>query len=486
MTTPQLPAMPSADEQDPNQELNASLTQPVNAQSPTAQNALQKPLGVPTGTPMISPDLKDMRYVPSDQQADAASIGWENVTHMVHPTTKDKRWVPSSQVSDALQAGYVNPEVPAASAPSTPFSGLGSAAKETAIGAITPQNAVQAYHTITEDIPAVYKAYEAARSTGASISDAYTAAQSKAQEISDAKNGLTQAVKQFQTNPNKAAWNAVLQLGTVALGGELAGVPEAAETAEMAETAVPEAVAESKPAGIVQQVLKGEKVAQPQAQAALRTGAGSTDTSISLRKVMQPSVDKAFTESKSLYKPIDEAAGTDFRGLYDRLDAAMDRERLTAAGSPEQAKAELDIKNTQDAINDAKETVKKAGIPDVDKAMQQADTKFTEAQANKDLNAKLFNNQSVVKGNLKYGAPETIDVDRAIDALENLDKPNKYGASRLRQTSLGDAGTDKLLQDLYDAQRLGQKAVSKQKFAKWAGGLLGVGTAEEVLRHTLK
>jgi hypothetical protein len=435
---------------------------------------------------MISPDYTDIRLIPADHQASAAGAGWENAVQMVHPTTQDKRWIPAGKTNAAQQAGYVNPEVPAASTPSKPFQGLGAAAKENVLGLVTPQNAVQAYHTITEDIPAVYKAYEAARSTGASISDAYTAAQSKAQEISDAKNGLTQAVKQFQTNPNKAAWNAVLQLGTVALGGELAGVPEAAETAEMAETAVPEAVAESKPAGIVQQVLKGEKVAQPQAQAALRTGAGSTDTSISLRKVMQPSVDKAFTESKSLYKPIDEAAGTDFRGLYDRLDAAMDRERLTAAGSPEQAKAELDIKNTQDAINDAKETVKKAGIPDVDKAMQQADTKFTEAQANKDLNAKLFNNQSVVKGNLKYGAPETIDVDRAIDALENLDKPNKYGASRLRQTSLGDAGTDKLLQDLYDAQRLGQKAVSKQKFAKWAGGLLGVGTAEEVLRHTLK
>jgi len=484
MSTPQLPPMPSTDEQDPNQDLNVGL--PTSAPASPASTSTQGTQGAPRGTPMISPDYTDIRLIPADHQASAAGAGWENAVQMVHPTTQDKRWIPAGKTNAAQQAGYVNPEVPAASAPSTPFSGLGSAAKETAIGAITPQNAVQAYHTITEDIPAVYKAYEAARSTGASISDAYTAAQSKAQEISDAKNGLTQAVKQFQTNPNKAAWNAVLQLGTVALGGELAGVPEAAETAEMAETAVPEAVAESKPAGIVQQVLKGEKVAQPQAQAALRTGAGSTDTSISLRKVMQPSVDKAFTESKSLYKPIDEAAGTDFRGLYDRLDAAMDRERLTAAGSPEQAKAELDIKNTQDAINDAKETVKKAGIPDVDKAMQQADTKFTEAQANKDLNAKLFNNQSVVKGNLKYGAPETIDVDRAIDALENLDKPNKYGASRLRQTSLGDAGTDKLLQDLYDAQRLGQKAVSKQKFAKWAGGLLGVGTAEEVLRHTLK
>ncbi len=289
---------------------------------------------------------------------------------------------------------------------------------------------------------------------------------------------------------------ASLRAGTVVTGQQLAHgatLPQALETGGEAALAGTVTGAAVEGAGalknavtpMVEPIVKGEKVAQPAAQAALRASAGSADTSVSLRKVMQPSVDNAFTEAKSLYKPIDEAAGTDFKGLYDKLDAAMDKERLTAAGSPEQAKAELDIKTTQDAISDARATAAKAGIPDVDASLSQADAKFTEAQANKDLNAKLFNNQSVVKGNLKYGAPETIDVDKAIDALENLDKPNKYGASRLRQTSLGNAGADKLLQDLYNAQKLGQKAVSKQQFARWAGGLLGVGTAEEVLRHTL-
>src|SRR5208337_176223 len=187
---------------------------------------------------------------------------------------------------------------------------------------------------------------------------------------------------------------------------------------------------------------------------------------VSLRKVMQPATDNAFAEAKSLYKPIDEAAGTDFKGLYDKLDAAMDRERLTAPGSPEEAKALTDITNTKTAIEDAKVRASKSGIADVDKSLDQADAKFTEAQANKDLNAKLFNNQGVIKGNVAHGAEESINIDKALDVLEDMDKPNKYGPSRLKQTSLGEDGAFKLKQDLYDAQKLGKTALSKQQFIR--------------------
>jgi hypothetical protein len=356
-----------------------------------------------------------------------------------------------------------------------------------------------AYQGITEDIPAVYKAYESARQTGASVIEAYKAADAKAREINDAKNQLTQAVKEFQTNPNKAAWSAVLQLGTVALGGamsDIEAVPEAVPETSPIESGnlltSPAGVADIPKPNVLQQLVKGEKVTQQPTQTALRTAAGNEggNASVSLRKVMQPSVDRAFTEAKSLYKPIDDAAGTDFKGLYDKLDAAMEKERLTAPGSVDEAKALDDIKKTQDAIGDAKATAQKAGIPDVDKALSQADRKFTEAQANKDLNAKLFNNQSVVRGNLKYGTNETVNVDKAIDVLENLDKPNKYGVSRLRQTSLGEQGADKLLQDLYDAQKAGQKAVSRQqllgKILKWTGISGGVlaGGAELIHKMT--
>jgi hypothetical protein len=226
---------------------------------------------------MISPDRTDTRIVPSEQQGDAATAGWEHASKMIHPATQDKRWVPASQISDAMKSGYVNADTPAASTskPGEQFQGLGSAAKETAQGLVTGGGlnpvslAKNAYQGITEDIPAVYKAYEAARSTGASVMDAYHTANAKAQEIQNAKNGLIQAVKEFNTNPNKAAWNAVLQLGTVALGGKAMEAPEA----EMAtaQAVAPEAAAEAAAEpGVIEQVWKGEKVAQPQAEAALR------------------------------------------------------------------------------------------------------------------------------------------------------------------------------------------------------------------------
>jgi hypothetical protein len=122
------------------------------------------------------------------------------------------------------------------------------------------------YTGITEDIPAVYKAYEAARSTGASIMDAYHAANVKAQEIQNAKNGLIQAVKEFNTNPNKAAWNAVLQLGTVALGGEMLKAPEAAA----AETATAEAVAPE--AAEAAKVAEGTPVETAVTKSAVKSG----------------------------------------------------------------------------------------------------------------------------------------------------------------------------------------------------------------------
>lgn len=163
-------------------------------------------------------------------------------------------------------------------------------------------------------------------------------------------------------------------------------------------------------------------------------------------------------EAKNVYAAADKAApGVNFKGLADRLDAALDRERLTAPGSPEQAKALADVDASEKAMNDARQTASKSNV-DLDKTLKAADAKFTEAQANKDLNSKFFG--KAVEGNVAHGAPESINVDQGIKILEDLDKPNKYGASRLQQTSLGKDGAFKLKQVLYDAQKAGKKAVN--------------------------
>lgn len=92
--TPTLPTMPSTDDQDVNQDLNAGL-----------QNT---PANTTPDAPMISPDFSDTRVVPFAQQKAATDAGWQPATKMAHPTTQDKRWVPNTQVPDAQKAGYVS------------------------------------------------------------------------------------------------------------------------------------------------------------------------------------------------------------------------------------------------------------------------------------------------------------------------------------------------------------------------------------------
>jgi hypothetical protein len=216
----------------------------------------------------------------------------------------------------------------------------------------------------------------------------------------------------------------------------------------------------------------GEAAAQRIAQPGVRAAAPPVGTSF--RSGID--VQTPYTAAKSLYKTVDDAAKTDFKGLYDKLDAAQDDARLAASGSPEEAKAQLNIKNTQDAIDDAKKVAAQSGVPDVDATLKAADAKYAETQANKDFNAKFFGRS--VEGNIAHGAPETIDVDKAIKTVEDMDKPNRYGPSRMQQTSLGKAGTAKLKQTLYDARKAGIKAVSdrtlRNKILAWGIPVAGV------------
>jgi len=213
----------------------------------------------------------------------------------------------------------------------------------------------------------------------------------------------------------------------------------------------------------------GEAAAQPIAKAGIAEAAPTVTPSLT----SGIDVDTPFAQAKALYRTVDDAAKTDFKALYDKMDAAQDRAREAGIGSPEEAKAQLDIKNTQDAIDDAKKVAKASGVSDVDKMLTQADAKFMETQANKDFNRQFFG--KVVKGDIKYGAPESIDVDKAVDSLKRLDQPTKFGPSRLRQTSLGDAGADKLRQFMYDAQKAGQTAIDSRILRNKVLALMGVG-----------
>ena len=345
---------------------------------------------------------------------------------------------------------------------------------------------VELTHQLQQTLP-VINAFHKARESGASVSDAIKAADDATRQHISNLAPVQQVVDDFKANPTRETAKQLTKAAAVAAsmfaGGE-ALAPEA-EAVEVAAPAAETAVA-SKPffsnpfRRLLQKATQtpeaaGEAAAQPIAQAGVKAVAPTVGPSLRSGIDFQA----PFTEAKTLYRTVDEAAKTNFQDLYAKLDAAQDDARLAASGSPEEAKAQLNVKNTQDAIDDAKKMAANSGVPNVDKTLAQADAKYTEAQANKDLNSKFFGNQSVISGNVAHGATENINVDSAIKTLENMDKPNKYGVSRLQQTTLGKDGAFKLKQVFYDAKKAGKTAMDSRALRnivlKW--GIPGVTTA---------
>ncbi|HEX8817181.1 MAG TPA: hypothetical protein VF753_16910 [Terriglobales bacterium] len=78
-----------------------------------------------------------------------------------------------------------------------------------------------------------------------------------------------------------------------------------------------------------------------------------------------------------------------------------------------------------------------------------------------------------MKGSVEHGAPETVNVDYAIDALRRLQADNSYGAPRLEQ-AFGKSGAKNLLRDMYAAQRIGVDSLTTQQFAKLLAKYAGV------------
>jgi len=350
---------------------------------------------------------------------------------------------------------------------------------------------VQLADSVKQILPLV-DAYEKARAKGAPISDAINAVNDAAKQHTSNIIQIAPVVEAFKANPTRETARALTDAAALAASMFVGGGPEAAaavpeEAAAVAPAAAPAAESEglltrlTNPfkaklkAQMATPEAVGEAASQPIAQAGVKSAAPTVGAS--LRSGID--VEKPLAAAKKLYQVVDDAAKTDFKVLYDKLDAAQDAARIAAPGSPEEAVAQRNIKAVEDSITEHKAIAEKSGVPNVDKTLAQADAKFAETQANKDFNSKFFGNQGVISGNIAHGAPETINVDNAIKTLENFDKPNKFGVSRLQMTSLGKDGAFKLKQVLYDAQKAGQTAMDartlRNTILKW--GIPGVGSA---------
>jgi hypothetical protein len=389
-----------------------------------------------------------------------------------------------------MQSDETDADVQARLAQSPIISGIGEGLEklvspilhpiDTAIGVPKQNPATQLYGSFKDTVPLI-KAYETARSQGKGIVDSLSAANDQAGKQEAANNSVQQAIDAYKKNPSHETAKLLTEAaGTVALlgaGGVEADIPDAAEVAPEAETA-PEAESTSQP-GIISKIVKDEKVAQPQAAGALRNAAQAsaedagvtTADTPSVRNLMDKPIENLTENESTAYDTLNDAAGTDLKSLYDRQSELQD-----ALDDPTQVanKTALqnELKTTQSQITDGESNVtEKLGdqAPDL---LNKAKGMTQQRYAMEDIAKKLFNNESVVNGNVAHGAPESINVDSAIRQVENLDKPSRFaprGTPTRLQQALGTDGAKTLKQGLYDAQKTGQSAVTVQKWAKWLG-----------------
>jgi len=327
---------------------------------------------------------------------------------------------------------------------------------------------VEGYDAIHQMIPVLH-AYETARAGGKGVIDSLSAANDQAKQQNQALQTVKDRADEFKKTPTAAGVRALVDAGAVALamwggaklGAKIGGVPE--------EAALPEetAATPAKP-GIVQQVLKGKDVAQPQAKATLQA---MGDTTASIRDTLESRIKDTYKTAKESYSAVDEAAGTDLKGLNDKLNKAVRQSRMAA--TPEAADQwEQKINDIAATIDESEQKAIAAGIDP--KTLKQADASFRQAKALEEVNQRVFKNVNVVQGNVGAGTPETVNVDAAIKSLQSLQNKDKFGSPRL-EDAFGKQGAKELLDNFYEAQRNGVHAMKVQQVAKWIGGIVAGG-----------
>ena len=280
------------------------------------------------------------------------------------------------------------------------------------------------------------------------------------------------AMTNYQNNPSRANLIHVITSAAPILvpGGIKAGSDI---IAPVGESAASEAAMATKPS-LVQQIIKGKNAVEPQGQETLRAGvkAGGENSGLStvqgqsLRDVMEEPIEKLHAQASESYKALDEAAGTDIKALRNGLKNDQYNRTLLGNTPEDIAKAEkLDasIKDTQQKIADAEARVAAKGIdPKI------ADTQFTKAKAAEEFRDKIFHNQSVIKGDVDAGQPETVNVDAAVRESQKLMDKDKFGDSRLEQF-MGKDGAAQYMSELRQLQQQGVHAMKVQAIAKLVG-----------------
>jgi hypothetical protein len=247
-----------------------------------------------------------------------------------------------------------------------------------------------------------------------------------------------------------------------------------------------EETATGKP-GIVKRAVSPKAATQPGAQSTFREGAAASardagageiasDPNTSIRALPEKPIAEATKIEDKIYKTVNDAAETDMKSLYDRREELQDAIEDPTNVSQKTA-IQRELATTNQDISQGEANVQTKLGKDAPDLIKQAKAATQQRYSMEEGAKKLFNHESVVSGNVAHGYPETINVDNAIKAAENLDKPSKFaprGTPTRLQQMFGEDGAKAFKQGLYDAKSAGQKVMDRNKILSILGVTGGV------------
>lgn len=329
---------------------------------------------------------------------------------------------------------------------------------------------VGAYQSIQNAIP-VIRAYESARAAGKTVTDSLAVADELAKQQNAVHQTLQQRAEEFKKAPGQATVHALGDIATLA--ATFFEGPKALGESGLPEAGAVETVA--KPS-LVQQVVKGEKVAQPMAESAVRTAVGGAaekplvDIGAGKGTIVDEHLANLRKAEKAAYQEMDDVAEFDVKA--ERKQLANDQAKLKQLGNTEadvnqRGKLIESINDSQDRIKAAEQRLQEHGI---DPAA--ADKIHQQRMAGIEFKNRLIANADPTTGEVNIKG-----------LLRDAKKArfSKYG-DRLEQFFGSKDAADKYVADLQEADKAGIKAMSRQEVGKRVGrwiaeGVIGASAA---------
>src|SRR5690242_8083583 len=215
---------------------------------------------------------------------------------------------------------------------------------------------------------------------------------------------------------------------------------------------------------------------QPLAKEAIDTAAenAATDSGLTPRTPpsvsgMRPSFDSMIKDvglrERAAYDKLNAWAETDLKSLYEKQVQLQDALEDPTVLNPDQLQDRLE--DVEAKIRQGEENVQKQG-GNAHQMLRVAKNDTQQRYALMEFKKKILSD--AVEGNKNAGQKETLNIKKAIAAIERMDSPSRFAPegspSRLQQV-LGQQGAQELKESLYKAQRAGRTSVKALKFVEY-------------------